>query len=72
MLHLKGLCCARIAHISMLTAGVDGHRRGQELAAIVPGSYSTREIGTAQEDSGAGAAKVESAFDLECDHLAES
>ncbi len=48
MLHLKDLYCTKIVHI---LRGVDGHRRGQELAAIVPRSYCTREIGARQEES---------------------
>ena len=48
VLHLKDLYCTKIVHV---VARVDGHRRGRELAAIVPRSYCTREIGDRQEES---------------------
>ncbi len=40
--------CARLV---LCLRGVDGHRRGQELAAIVPRSYCTRGIWARQEES---------------------
>ena len=51
MLRLKGLYCTKIVHISRLLRGVDGHGQGQELAAIVPNGYCTKEIGDRQEKS---------------------
>jgi hypothetical protein len=51
VLHLKGLRCTRIVHISSELREGDGHGRGQKLAAIVPKRYSTREIGIRQEES---------------------
>jgi hypothetical protein len=51
VLHLKGLCCTKIVHFSRVLRGVDGHTRGQELGAIVPRRYYTREIGDRQEES---------------------
>jgi hypothetical protein len=51
VLHLKDLCCTKIVHI---LRGVDGHRRGQELAAIVPRSYYTRGIWARQEELARG------------------
>jgi hypothetical protein len=54
VLHLKDLHCTKIVHILRVLRGeVVGHRRGQELAAIVPRSYCTREIGARQEESAA-------------------
>ncbi len=52
MLHLKDLYCTKIVHILRILRGIDGHRLGQELAAIVPGSYCTRGIWARQEESG--------------------
>src|SRR6266478_6007909 len=49
VLHLKDLRCTRIVLISRVLRGVDRHRRGQELAAIVPKAYCTREIWARQE-----------------------
>ncbi len=51
MLHLNDLYCTKIVHISRVLRGVDGHRRGQELAPIVLRRYYTREIGDRQEES---------------------
>ena len=50
VLHLKDLPCTKVVHISRVLRGVDGHRRGQELAAIVPRSYCTRGIWARQEE----------------------
>jgi hypothetical protein len=48
VLHLKDLYCTKIVHIC---EAVDGYRRGQELAAIVPRSYCTIGIWARQEES---------------------
>ncbi len=59
-MHFKDLYCTKIVHISRVLRGADGHRRGQELAAIVPRSYYTRGIWARQEElAGTGGAAAQ-------------